>query len=112
MTPTWWVGLPTGQTTHPYYVAHVKITADALRHAGDLTLQAGMPAEVFVKTAARTPLQHCSIRSPATSGAPCASRELAFANVAKLIPNRWAKRLASKVYSLKFARSEEANEAN
>ena len=42
----------------PYYVAHVKITADALQQAGDLTLQAGMPAEVFVKTAARTPLQY------------------------------------------------------
>jgi membrane fusion protein, type I secretion system len=42
----------------PYYVAHVKITREALRQAGDLTLQAGMPAEVFVKTAARTPLQY------------------------------------------------------
>jgi multidrug efflux pump subunit AcrA (membrane-fusion protein) len=42
----------------PYYVAHVKITAAALRQAGDLSLQAGMPAEVFVKTAARTPLQY------------------------------------------------------
>ncbi|HTS54204.1 MAG TPA: HlyD family type I secretion periplasmic adaptor subunit [Burkholderiales bacterium] len=42
----------------PYYVAHVKITREALRRAGDLTLQAGMPAEVFVKTAARTPLQY------------------------------------------------------
>ena len=41
-----------------YYVAHVKITSEALRQAGDLTLQAGMPAEVFVKTAARTPLQY------------------------------------------------------
>jgi len=41
-----------------YYVAHVKIAREALRQAGDLTLQAGMPAEVFVKTAARTPLQY------------------------------------------------------
>ncbi len=42
----------------PYYVAHVKIAGEALREAGNLTLQAGMPAEVFVKTAARTPLQY------------------------------------------------------
>jgi HlyD family type I secretion membrane fusion protein len=42
----------------PYYVAHVKIGAQALRDAGDLNLQAGMPAEVFVRTAARTPLQY------------------------------------------------------
>jgi len=42
----------------PYYVAHVKIGAQALREAGDLNLQAGMPAEVFVKTTARTPLQY------------------------------------------------------
>jgi len=41
-----------------YYVAHVKITREALHQAGNLTLQAGMPAEVFVKTAARTPLQY------------------------------------------------------
>ena len=42
----------------PYYVAHVKIGTDALRGAGNLNLQAGMPAEVFVRTAARTPLQY------------------------------------------------------
>jgi epimerase transport system membrane fusion protein len=42
----------------PYYVAHVKIGAQALRDAGNLNLQAGMPAEVFVKTAARTPLEY------------------------------------------------------
>jgi membrane fusion protein, type I secretion system len=42
----------------PYYVAHVKIAREALQQAGNLTLQAGMPAEVFVKTAARTPLQY------------------------------------------------------
>jgi HlyD family type I secretion membrane fusion protein len=41
-----------------YYVAHVRIGAEALRQAGDLALQAGMPAEVFVKTATRTPLQY------------------------------------------------------
>ena len=41
-----------------YYVTHVKIDEKALREAGNLNLQAGMPAEVFVKTAARTPLEY------------------------------------------------------
>ncbi|HEX4985782.1 MAG TPA: HlyD family type I secretion periplasmic adaptor subunit [Burkholderiales bacterium] len=46
------------KTGATYYVVHVRLTADALREAGDLRLQAGMPAEVFVKTPARTPLQY------------------------------------------------------
>jgi HlyD family type I secretion membrane fusion protein len=41
-----------------YYLANVKLTAESLKEAGDLKLQAGMPAEVFVKTPARTPLQY------------------------------------------------------
>lgn len=41
-----------------YYVARVRVNAQSLRDAGDLQLQAGMPAEVFVKTAARTPLEY------------------------------------------------------
>jgi HlyD family type I secretion membrane fusion protein len=49
------VDAPTGQ---PYYVAHIRVTREALQQAGDLTLKAGMPAEVFVKTAARTPLDY------------------------------------------------------
>ncbi len=49
------VDAPTGQ---PYYAAHIKVTREALRRAGDLSLKAGMPAEVFVKTAARTPLSY------------------------------------------------------
>lgn len=39
-----------------YYIAHVRIAAAALRGLGPL--QAGMPAEVFLKTAARTPLAY------------------------------------------------------
>jgi len=39
-----------------YYVAHVRVTPEALAKAGDLKLQAGMPAEVFIKTAARSAL--------------------------------------------------------
>ncbi len=41
-----------------YYVAHVRVTAEALAKAGDLKLQAGMPAEVYIKTAARSALMY------------------------------------------------------
>lgn len=41
-----------------YYVAHVKVTPEALRDAGDLWLQAGMPADVYIKTTDRTALQY------------------------------------------------------
>ncbi|MDX1377179.1 MAG: hypothetical protein R3357_16555, partial [Burkholderiales bacterium] len=41
-----------------YYVAHVRVTAEALEKAGDLKLQAGMPAEVYIKTAARSALMY------------------------------------------------------
>ena len=41
-----------------YYLARVKLTPQALKGAGDLELQAGMPAEVFVRTQERTPLQY------------------------------------------------------
>jgi HlyD family type I secretion membrane fusion protein len=39
-----------------YYVVHVRVTPEALAKAGDLRLQAGMPAEVFIKTEARSAL--------------------------------------------------------
>ncbi len=35
----------------------MKLTPQALK-AGDLQLQAGMPAEIFVRTPERTPLQY------------------------------------------------------
>ncbi len=41
-----------------YYLVRVKLTREALKAAGDLELQAGMPAEVFIRTHARTPLQY------------------------------------------------------
>jgi len=41
-----------------YYVAHVRVAPEALREAGDLWLQAGMPAEVYIKTSDRTALQY------------------------------------------------------
>ncbi|HEX5094188.1 MAG TPA: HlyD family type I secretion periplasmic adaptor subunit [Burkholderiales bacterium] len=41
-----------------YYVVHVRVTPEALAKAGDLKLQAGMPAELFIKTAPRTALMY------------------------------------------------------
>ncbi len=43
-------------TGAPYYQAHVKVTRAALHAAGINKLQAGLPAEVFVKTGERTAL--------------------------------------------------------
>jgi HlyD family type I secretion membrane fusion protein len=45
-------------TNTPYYAVHVRVSPEALRKAGDLKLQAGMPAEVFIQTAARNALQY------------------------------------------------------
>ncbi len=45
-------------TRAAYYLAHVKIPHQALKDAGNLQLQAGMPAEVFVRTQERTPLEY------------------------------------------------------
>ena len=42
----------------PYYTMHVDVAPEALKTAGDLRLQAGMPVEVFVKTSERTALQY------------------------------------------------------
>jgi HlyD family type I secretion membrane fusion protein len=39
-----------------YYTVHVRVTPEALAKAGDLKLQAGMPAEVYIKTGARSAL--------------------------------------------------------
>lgn len=37
-----------------YYVAHVEVSTAALKEAGDLKLQAGMPAELYIRTDQRT----------------------------------------------------------
>ena len=44
-------------TNAPYYVVHVRVSPEALRKAGDLKLQAGMPAEVFIQTQSRNALR-------------------------------------------------------
>jgi HlyD family type I secretion membrane fusion protein len=41
-----------------FYVVHVRVTPAALAKAGDLKLQSGMPAELYIKTAARTALMY------------------------------------------------------
>jgi len=42
----------------PYYAVHVRVPPKALQNAGGLTLQAGMPAEVFIRATERTALQY------------------------------------------------------
>jgi HlyD family type I secretion membrane fusion protein len=41
-----------------YYVVHVRVTPEALLKGGDLKLQAGMPAELYIKTAPRSALMY------------------------------------------------------
>lgn len=46
------------ESQQPYYVVLVEADAASLKQAGELTLQAGMPAEVFIRGEERTPLQY------------------------------------------------------
>jgi HlyD family type I secretion membrane fusion protein len=46
------------QTGAPYYVARIRVDPESLREAGNLRLQAGMPADVFIKTTSRSALQY------------------------------------------------------
>jgi HlyD family type I secretion membrane fusion protein len=46
------------QTGLAYYLINIDVPADALSAAGNLRLQAGMPAEVFVRTDSRTTLDY------------------------------------------------------
>jgi HlyD family type I secretion membrane fusion protein len=58
------------QTGVPYYTVHVDVPPEAL---GDLRLQAGMPAEVFVRTDERTTFDY--LLAPVTSYFRRAMRE-------------------------------------
>lgn len=42
----------------PYYTVHIDVPPDALKQAGDLKLQAGMPVEIFIRTSERTTLEY------------------------------------------------------
>jgi len=56
-----------------YYVVLVEADADSLARAGGLRLQAGMPAEVYLRGASRTPLRY--LLDPLTQGLQRAARE-------------------------------------
>jgi len=61
------------QTKQPYYVVHVDVSPQSLAQAGNLTLQAGMPAEVFIRTDERTTFDY--LTAPVTSYLRRAMRE-------------------------------------
>lgn len=46
------------RTGVPYYVTHVEVSPEALAAAGNLKLQAGMPAELYIRTDERTALDY------------------------------------------------------
>jgi HlyD family secretion protein len=46
------------QENQPYYLVRVSLPVDEAQRLGDLKLVPGMPAEVFIQTYARTPLQY------------------------------------------------------
>lgn len=59
----------------PYYTAHVRVDPASLAEAGNLKLQAGMPAEVHIRHSARTPLQYLVDPSSGTSARRCGNPE-------------------------------------
>jgi len=60
-------------TNQPYYVAMVEADAASLGKAAEVKLQAGMPAEVYIKGEQRTPLQY--LAEPVTQVLRRAGRE-------------------------------------
>lgn len=60
-------------TNQPYYVALIETDSASLKDAGDLKLQAGMPAEVFLKGEERTALEY--LLEPVTAVLSRAGRE-------------------------------------
>jgi HlyD family secretion protein len=57
----------------PYYAVLIEADAESLHRAGDLKLQAGMPAEVYIQGEERTPLQY--LVEPVTQVLRRAARE-------------------------------------
>jgi HlyD family type I secretion membrane fusion protein len=53
------------QSGAPYYVVNVDVSAGALADAGNLRMQAGMPAEVYIRTDSRTAFDY--MLAPVTS---------------------------------------------
>jgi HlyD family type I secretion membrane fusion protein len=61
------------QTGAAYYVVHIDVTEQALANAGNLKLQAGMPAEVYIRTDSRTAVDY--LLAPVTAYLSRAMRE-------------------------------------
>jgi HlyD family secretion protein len=61
-------------TNLPYYSVMILADADSLRDAGELRLQAGMPAEVYIEGSQQTPLQY--LMDPITSTIRRAGRQM------------------------------------
>jgi len=61
------------QSKLPYYVVHVNVPPGSLAQAGNLKLQAGMPAEIFIRTDSRTTLDY--LLAPVTAYLRRAMRE-------------------------------------
>jgi membrane fusion protein, epimerase transport system len=61
------------QTGAPYYIVHVKVPPEALAQGGNLKLQAGAPAEVFIRTDERTTFDY--LFAPVTAYLRRAMRE-------------------------------------
>src|SRR5439155_9646661 len=71
-------------TNQAYYVALVEADPASIAQAGDVKLQAGMPAEVYIKGEERTPLQY--LVEPVT-------QEIGRASCRKECRARWASEL-------------------
>jgi HlyD family type I secretion membrane fusion protein len=61
------------QSKAPYYVVHVNVSPQSLAQAGNLTMTAGMPAEVYIRTDERTTFDY--LTAPVTSFLRRAMRE-------------------------------------
>ena len=61
------------QTGQAYYIVHINISPESLARGGNLTLQAGMPAEVFIRTDERSTFDY--LTAPITSYLRRAMRE-------------------------------------
>jgi HlyD family secretion protein len=57
-----------------YYTASIQVDAEALRQAGEIKVQAGMPAEVYIQGTRQTPLQY--IVEPVTTTIRKAGRQM------------------------------------
>lgn len=58
----------------PYYAVMILADADSLNETGELKLQAGMPAEVYIQGSTQTPLQY--LAEPITTTVRRAGREM------------------------------------